>query len=307
MQILITGGRGQLGLSLTQLLESLGYTVIAPGKEELDVTNLQQVDNAFNSSPDCVIHCAAWTDVNGCQREPDTAFKINSYGTGLITAHCARRRIPLVYLSTDYVFKGNKKIPYLATDSPRAINIYGRSKLAGEKMVERIHYHPLIIRTSWLYGNKMDGFIPRLLQLGERKKCLKVVNDQHGRPTWCRDLAAGIISLLKMKGDGLSLPPRGIYHLANRGETSRYGLVRELVKFMGWEVEVRQIKSEEYQDYAPRPGYSVLDLSRAQRMGVVLRPWNKALREFLTERRDGKDHGGKDCRGQREKIENYSR
>ncbi len=209
MKVLITGISGMLGVDLYRTLKG-EYQLVgldtrdfpsvsfaSPPIHKVDITDFKAIKELFHQLiPDFVIHAAAYTDVDGCEKSPDKAHKINAVGTQNVALYCWKFGIPLIYISTDFVFGGDEKVPYVEFDEPCPLNVYGRSKLAGENHVKSLLYRFFIVRTSWLYGPYGKNFVKTILRLAGEKSELKVVNDQVGSPTYTWDLAQQIKKLL---------------------------------------------------------------------------------------------------------------
>lgn len=278
MKIIITGGRGQLGRELAGvLLEAGGHEVISPGRQELDVTRMEEVIWAFKAfAPEVVIHAAAATNVDRCELDHDWAYLVNALGTRNVAAAAAVVGAKLVYISTDYVFNGRAGRPYTEFDTPDPINIYGKSKLAGERYAAELCPRYFIVRTSWLYGRHGKNFVKTMLDLAGKRDEIAVVDDQVGSPTYAGDLARFIAGLIETE-------LYGIYHASNGGECSWFDFAREIFRLAGLDhVRVRPISSAELNRPAPRPAYSVLDNYCIRLQGLPdLRHWQEALLDFL--------------------------
>lgn len=274
--ILVTGAKGQLGSDLVNVLKLSGYQVFGMGKTELDVTNEEEVNKVLTLlKPDIIIHCAAYTQVDKAESEPDLAFLINAIGTRNIAIAAEKVDSKLVYISTDYVFDGNSTKPYHEFSSVSPINIYGSSKLAGEMMVRDFHSKFFIIRTSWVFGINGNNFVKRMLQLSEEKETLKVVNDQTGCPTYTVDLSVCILQLIETN-------KYGIYHVSNTGSCTWFDFAKEVFRQTNKAVKLEPCTSEEFSRLAKRPLNSVID-----QMGIRINQfdplphWQDALNRFL--------------------------
>ena len=267
MKILVTGASGMLGQDLCPVLEDAGAFVIETNSTVLDITNFDAV-NRFIAEvhPDTVIHCAAYTNVDNAEAEPDKAELLNVAGTENLAKVCGQLEIPIVYISTDYVFDGTKKEPYTPDDVPNPLNVYGRTKLAGEEAVKKFCKKYYIVRTSWLYGHYGKNFVETMLVLAQ-KGSVKVVDDQIGCPTWTVELAAGILKLFTK--------PYGTYHVCASGSTSWYGFAKEIFEQTGLEVDLTPCKTEEFPRPAKRPEYSVMDNQN------ICGNWQAALHDYL--------------------------
>jgi len=268
MKILVTGANGMLGRDLCPILEDVGVFVIETDIHNLDIRDEELVLDAITQiHPDMVIHCAAYTNVDKAEEDFETAEKLNVYGTENIAKACGGLDIPMIYISTDYIFDGTKNEPYTPTDNPKPLNNYGLTKLRGEEMVKKYCEKHYIVRTSWLYGHHGKNFVETMLQLAQKGETLKVVDDQIGCPTWTVELANGILKLLSK--------PFGTYHVCGSGKTSWYDFAKEIFKQSNINIEVHPCKTEEFPRPAKRPQYSVMD-----NQGLC-RNWPAALHDYL--------------------------
>lgn len=277
MRILITGGEGQLGRALQRALAS--HQVLALGYQALDVTDAQQVSRAMESfRPEVVIHAAAWTDTRGCEAEPERALRINGYGTRLVAEACRQAGAAMVYISTNEVFDGAKREPYLEGDRPNPINAYGRSKLAGEEEVRAVLERYYIVRTAWLYGAGRVSFPEKIIRAARGQGALRVVTDEVASPTWTDDLAAGIASLIRESA-------WGIYHLTNNGFCSRLQWARRVLELAGLaHIPLEPTTQEEFGAPFRKPPFSALANRNGAALGICLRPWEEALARYFHER-----------------------
>jgi dTDP-4-dehydrorhamnose reductase len=249
--------------------------------EEIDIQ--EEDDTVFKIErlrPDIVIHIAAYTDVDGCELNEEKALAVNAEGTKYMALAASRCRAKMVYLSTDYVFDGNKREPYLESDASHPLNVYGRSKLQGEQYVQALVKNGLIIRTQWLYGRYGKNFVASILQQARQKKVLSIVNDQMGSPTYTVDLAKAISLLIQFDA-------QGIFHVANSDFCTWYAFGQAILELSGMDkVKVIPISSEELGLPAVRPSYSVLNCQKLKKeTGLTLRPWSEALKDYLTTHR----------------------
>jgi len=292
LKVLITGISGMLGVDLCQTLreeyEVVGFDIkefpstsfLSLPVQRGDITRIDEVKRTFGElTPDLVVHTAAYTDVDGCEKNPDKAYKVNALGTQNVCLASQDLNISVIYISTDFVFDGNKDSPYLEFDQPHPISIYGRSKLAGEEYVKTLLNKYFIVRTSWLYGHYGRNFVKTILELASQKKELRVVNDQVGSPTYTRDLSRKIKELLPTE-------LYGIYHITNLGSCSWYEFTREILKLAGIKgAQLQPITSEELDRPAPRPRFSVLEnYCLRLTLGNSMRNWQEALRDYMLER-----------------------
>jgi dTDP-4-dehydrorhamnose reductase len=278
--ILVIGAKGMLGRDLMGvLLSSLpNDEVIGWDIEEIDIQ--KEEDTVFKIEklrPAIVIHLAAYTDVDGCESNEEKAFAVNAEGTKHVALAASRCLAKVVYLSTDYVFDGNKKEPYLESDVPHPLNVYGRSKLKGEQYVQEWVKNSLIVRTQWLYGRYGKNFVNSILRQATEKRVLSIVNDQMGSPTYSADLTKAIFTLIQFD-------VRGIFHVANSDLCTWYTFGQAILKLSGMhKVKVIPISSKDLGRPAARPSYSVLNCQKLKReTGLTLRPWSEALKDYLT-------------------------
>ena len=276
MKILLSGAKGQLGKELTRRLK--GTDFFATDAAEMDITDQPATLKIMNTyRPDAVIHCAAYTNVDGAEENGETAYKINAIGAQNVAAGCLQCGAKLVYVSTDYVFDGTLGRAYSEFDQPNPQSIYGKSKLAGEMLTRHILNRLFIVRTSWLYGDG-NNFVRTMLKLGKERDTLRVVNDQYGCPTSTQDLAEAILALIRTEH-------YGIYHAANTGVTTWYDLAKKIFELAGLNrVKVLPQTTEQLARPAPRPLYSPLDnMLLRLTVGAVMRPWEEALKEYLAQ------------------------
>lgn len=275
-----------LGRALQEGLQG-AHTLFLWGREEADLTDEAQVRTAARGVAfDAVVHAAAMTDVDRCETEPERALRVNRDATRNV-ADLARERTALfVYVSTDYVFDGTKRSPYLEEDPVGPINSYGRSKLEGERAAVASGAKSLVVRTSWLFGPGGKNFVDTIASKLERGESLRVVDDQKGSPTYTRDLAHAIELLLRRGSTGT-------VHATNSGTTTWYGLAREIGRALGSDAAIEPVTTEDFPRPAPRPRYSVLSGARFRAWtGENLRPWEEAVGHYLATRRSRSMEGG---------------
>ncbi len=263
--ILLLGATGQVGHALRRTLAPLG-TVHAPGRAAVDLTDLKSVREAVRElGPALVVNAAAYTDVDGAEKEPKRAAQINAEAPRVLAEAARAVEAWLVHYSTDYVFGGGKRAPYTEADAPSPISVYGRTKRDGEKAIRAVGGRHVILRTSWMYSRRRSNFVRTMLGLARENDRLTVVDDQIGVPTWagwCAEATASICERLLAEDDAAL---SGLYHLTGTGQTSWYGLARAVfAQFGRTDVTVDPVPSDEYDTAAPRPVYTVLDSSRAQ-------------------------------------------
>lgn len=275
--VLITGARGQLGHDLVKELESRNIKYLATDYDDLDITDESKVSKFFDDhNISCVIHSAAFTQVDKAEDEKELTHKINVLGTGNIVNECARLDIPMVYFSTDYIFGGEGDKPYSVDDKANPLGEYAKSKYEGELLVKKLKKY-FIIRISWVFGINGKNFIRTMLQLAETKKELNIVSDQIGSPTYTVDLS-------KLVADMIQTEKYGVYHATNEGFVSWADFAREIFKKANKEVIVHDVTTEEYNAKALRPKNSRLDKSKLVENGFQKLPtWQDALDRFLIE------------------------
>jgi dTDP-4-dehydrorhamnose reductase len=276
MRVTIFGATGLLGKTLTH--DWNGDKVSGLGSKDADIRESKQVYQALERTrPDLVVLTAAYTDVDGCEQNPEYALDVNFRGA-LNVAQAARRfGSGLLFLSTDYVFDGAKANPY-ETDDPRSpLNVYGQSKAEAEVQISQISPEFCILRTSWLFGIDGKCFPDTILQLAASRPIIEVVDDQRGSPTYAADLAQAIIQLCRARA-------KGIVHATNRGNCSWFEFAREIVRAAGLTAEVHPVKSEHFPRPAKRPKYSVLSSKSLDKYGIDMPNWQDALKRFLLKR-----------------------
>jgi len=274
-KILITGCGGMFGQDAAKLFATWGYEVLCATKDDLDVTYLNAVEDFFEKKRgiDFVIHASAYTKVDDAQNDEARAFLVNGEGAKNIAYVTNKHKIALIYISTDYVFDGEKKSPYLPSDKTNPLNVYGASKLAGEENVKAENPFYYIARTSWLYGERGKNFVDMMIDLSKKQKTLRVVNDQLGCPTWTHDLAEMIKNLIEKK------MPFGTYHLCNSGYTSWFGLAQKIFEILKIDIELIAVSSAEFLRPAKRPKFSAMNNANCSRS------WDEALTQYLTSKK----------------------
>lgn len=274
MRIFITGNRGQLGRALNAALA--GESVTGCDLPEVDITDRAAIWAAIAAcQPDVVIHAAAWTDVDGCARDPERAYRVNAQGTQNVALACAEVSAALVYISTNEVFDGTATEPYREWDPVHPVNPYGRSKAAGEWLVSHLLTRFYIVRTAWLYASGGRNFPHRIIRIADEQGALRVVVDEVSNPTYAPDLAAALVALIRT---GVY----GVYHLTNSGYCSRYEFARAILRLTGREhIPVEPIPLDQFRRDSTPPRFAPLANTAAAALGITLRPWEDALAEFL--------------------------
>ena len=278
MRILITGADGQLGRAISRSASADGHVVVAMGRGALDITDIRSVAQIAEASPDVVVNAAAMTDVDGCERDKDAAFRINALGARNVALGAASAGAALVQISTDYVFDGRSDEPYWEFDATNPLGAYGASKLAGEREVLAVWHRSYIVRTAWLYGVGGRNFVTKMLGLAESRDEISVVNNEVGNPTFCDDLAEGVISLVGSNA-------YGTYHLVNEGWCSRYDLARAILEMASLgHVTVRPIRH--FERLACPPAFAPLRNFSASELGIALPTWQDGLARFFAGREE---------------------
>jgi len=256
MKYLLTGANGQLGYAFKSVLKNKeNKEIYSYGKEELDITDLEQVRKTIEEvQPEAVLNCAAYNAVDKAEEDWETAYLVNGIGPRNLAIVCNEKDIPLVHYSTDYVFDGKKGSPYTIADEPNPINEYGKSKLLGERFVQNLCNKYLLIRTSWVFGpggKPGSNFVDKVLSWAKKDDHLKVVDDQISSPTYNFDLANATLDLFDQRAWGL-------YHITNSGSCSRYEWAKYFLNNIGWEGTLEAAKSSDFETKAERPAITIL-------------------------------------------------
>lgn len=289
MRILLAGDKGQLGRELSKKAEIQDFEVIGLDLPGFDLTNRIDVEKSVKQNKvSFVINTAAYTDVDKAESEPGLSFKVNCDGPAYLASVCCETGIPLIHISTDYVFDGKTKRPYVETDPVSPLGVYGRSKAAGEAEVRRHLKENIILRTSWLYGVYGKNFVKTMLRLGKENRVVKVVNDQQGCPTYAADLADAIVTILERYRREQQIR-WGTYHFCGSGTTTWYSFAGKVFDLAREKVnlsveKVVPIKTEEFPTPAKRPVNSSLDCSLiAETFGIAPSYWEESLIRMLDE------------------------
>lgn len=283
-RVLVTGAAGQLGYDVVKTFQAGGHDVMACDRDQLDITDQQQCRDTINTfQPHIIVHCAAYTAVDMAETDEDMAYTVNVTGTRNIAVAAEKVKAKLIYISTDYVFDGTATRPYQEFDVTNPQTVYGKSKLAGERLVEGLCTRWFIIRTSWVFGVHGSNFVKTMLELLEKRPRLQVVHDQQGSPTYTVDLARLVSEL--------SLTEKyGIYHASNSGTCTWYEFAQAIAEEAAKQSRFKQsavlepCTTEQFPRPAPRPQYSVMDHLAIRTNGLQpMRAWRGALIAFLNE------------------------
>ena len=279
--ILVTGSNGQLGYDVVKELKNRGIDCIGSVRSDFDITNYEETEKyILNIKPECIIHCAAYTNVNKAEDERELCYKVNVDGTENIAKICSKLNAKMIYVSTDYVFDGTKDGEYEVDDTPNPLSVYGKSKYEGELKVKNNLEKYFIVRTSWVFGSHGNNFVKTMLKLGKEKESIDVVCDQIGSPTYTVDLA-------KLLCDMALSDKYGVYHASNEGFCSWAEFAEEIMKQACLSCKINYIKSDEYKTKTVRP----LD-SRISKKSILenrfesLPKWTLALKKLLIEIKD---------------------
>ena len=276
MKVLVTGAKGQLGYDVMNELAKRGYEGIGVDVQEMDITDAQAVDRVITESgADKVIHCAAYTAVDAAEDNVDLCRKVNAQGTENIAKVCKKLDIPMLYLSTDYVFDGEGTRPWEPDDKRDPLNVYGQTKYEGELAIEENLDKYFIVRIAWVFGVNGKNFIKTMLKLAENHDTITVVDDQVGSPTYTYDLSRLLVDMIETD-------KYGRYHATNEGLCTWYEFAVEIFRQAGISVNVVPVTSEEFQAKAKRPHNSRLNKDKLDEMGVKRLPsWQDALSRYL--------------------------
>jgi len=274
LRIVITGHRGQLGTALQNALA--GAELLGLDLPEHDITDPLSIAEAIvEFQPDVVIHGAAMTNVDGCEREPETAYRVNALGTQNVAIACGRCGAAMVHISTNDIFDGKLGRPYYEWDSPSPQSVYALSKAAAEFYVRTLLNRFYIVRTSWLYAREGENFCTKIMRAADKYGQLRVVTDEVATPTYAPDLAEAISRLIRTGHFG-------IFHFANSGTCSRYEWARRLLELSGrGDIPVEPITADQWQRAAPPPLYAPIPNFVGAALGITLRPWEEALQEYF--------------------------
>lgn len=282
MKILVTGKDGQLGYELQKKVKEEGYGAneyMFTGRSELDLNNGEQITRILaDYKPDLVVHCAAFTAVDGAEEQSDLAFRINRDATAHLADAAAERDAKFIYISTDFVFNGEKNRAYTEEDEIEPVCVYGESKAAGEEVLRKSGADHLILRTSWVFSSHGSNFVKTIVRFAAERESLNVVCDQIGAPTYAADLAGAILYFIR---NSEMIEGSDTYHFCNSGVSSWYDLACEAVRLKNLNCNLIPVRTEEYATAAERPVFSLLDNRKYRdRTGLPVRHWREALAEM---------------------------
>jgi len=287
MKLLIIGSKGQLGSELEIECKRNEFSYLGLDLPEFNITDPFQVEKTFTDfKPSIVINASAYTNVDKAETEQEIAFAVNSDGPANLAVSCDKNRIPIIHISTDYVFDGTKGQPYAESDTVSPLGVYGKSKEQGESKLRSILTRHIILRTSWLYGTYGNNFVKTMLKLGKEKEIIKVVSDQYGCPTCAADLSEAVVDISKQITQNLEIA-WGTYHYCGLGITTWHEFAKEIFKIAGqyqnYKVSsVEAITTAQYPTRAKRPPFSALDCSMIKnRFGINTKPWQKSLEKTI--------------------------
>lgn len=277
MKILVAGAKGLLGKRIVQALEANGHLVSGFDVDTVDITHFEAVQSAvYDNSPDLVINCAAWTDVDGCAREPEKALRINGYGAQNLAIASHQINAGILHISSNEVFNGKQTTPYHEYDTTEATNPYSVSKLVAERAIVAVNPRHYIVRTAWLFDAGGRNFIHAILNAVKAGRTLRVVTDEVANPTYNVDLTQAIVKLIHTGR-------YGTYHLVNSGACSRYTFARHVLDCAGFnDVEITPITRHEWQRLSTPPAYASLANTTGAMLGITLRGWREAVAEFIS-------------------------
>jgi len=282
-EVVVIGSRGLLGNALFTEAEKY-FDTVGLTHDDLDITDSRKVVEVIRSlKPRIIVLTAAYTDVDGCEENPQLAYRVNAEGAGHVARAAKEVGAVLIYISTDCVFNGHKNVPYQEDDETEALSVYGRTKLEGEGIVAGELERCVIIRTVWLFGEAQKGFVPAVLKAIEQKTPLKVVTDKIGSLTYVEDLSQAICTIIRLiLSGGYDFEKARILHITNNGICTWWDIGRFIVDYFKADLELKPTLLAEFPFKAKRPKYSALDNTRFEQItGQCLRPWPEALKEYL--------------------------
>jgi dTDP-4-dehydrorhamnose reductase len=281
-KVLVSGANGQLGWEIAQAAKMFpNFEFVFVDRNAMDLSNPNELSGIIELfSPDAIINTAAYTAVDKAESENELAYTINATAVATLAKIAKKQNIPFITFSTDYVFNGNATRPYLTDTLIEPVNFYGKTKADGEQMALAENPATIIIRTSWVFSSHGHNFVKTMMRLMKEKDALNIVGDQKGRPTYAKDLAYATIQILIGLNDGKSF--NGIYHYANKGETTWFGFAEKIKALAGLECNLTAITSDQFPTPAKRPNYSVLDTHKIEHdLGIEIPTWEIALKQCI--------------------------
>lgn len=281
LRVALIGSTGMLGIDVNIVLKGAGFQIKNYNSINLDITDAKMTMSALSRfTPDYIINCAAYTNVDLAEKEEEKADAVNHLGAKNLAETALALNARMIHLSTDYVFDGTKGTPYLEDDEVNPINVYGISKLNGENAVKNSGASHIILRTSWLYGKNGKNFVNTMLKLADRQKTIEVVNDQQGSPTYTKDVAYAIYKIITK--DNLK---NGVYHLTDSGSASWYEFALEIMNvFKRTKCEILPVSADKVNRPAKRPACGMLDNSKIRKdYGIESRHWKSALKKYCND------------------------
>ena len=272
-------GIGLLGSEFNRLLKSSQHDYFAFDYPAIDITDYKKIESVLNSlgKIDVLINCAAYTQVDQAEIEKALAYRLNVEGVKNLALYCKKNDVTLVHFSTDYIFDGQKEMPYLETDQPDPINYYGYTKLESEKIVESLLTKYYIFRVQWLYGKNGPNFVYKIIELAKTKKELEIVADQWGTPTWAKEIAEHVLVIIENKA------AFGIYNFSGFGVTTWYEFAKFFTKFLQLDVKIKPVTSDKFKTLAKRPRNSRLNIQKFLELNLKTPMyWDNAVKKFLT-------------------------
>jgi dTDP-4-dehydrorhamnose reductase len=278
MRVVVTGAAGQLGKDVLLELARKNHQAYGADRQQLDITNEEDVMAYINEvKPDVILHCAAYTNVDAAEENENAAYEVNAAGTEYLAKAAKLNGAKMLYVSTDYVFDGSANEPYEVDEPTKPLGAYGRTKLAGEQLLQQHLDEFFVVRTAWVFGIHGNNFVKTMIRLGKERGEVGVVHDQVGSPTYTVDLAQFMVELMETN-------KYGVYHATNSGICSWYDFAVEIFKQAKLDVKVNPLTSEQFPRPAARPKYSVLSKKRIEQEGLKpLRDWKEALAAYLEE------------------------
>ena len=279
MNILITGAKGQLGLSFQKISPNYSkHSFLFTDLPETDITSRSKLESLVQKHKiEAIVNCAAYTAVDKAETEKEFAFHINTYGPKILAEVSKEYNLKLIHISTDYVFDGASTSPIKETYPTNPLGVYGQSKLEGELAIAAVGCDVVVVRTAWLYSEFGNNFVKTMIRLGKEKDTLSVVYDQVGTPTYATDLALAVMQIIDNGFNGYH-----IYHYSNEGVLSWYDFAYEIFALSGMKVHINPVESDQYPTPAKRPAYSVLSKEKIKSIGIIVPYWKESLTQCLS-------------------------